>query len=206
MFESIPQNTVTAASANCLSGGSAFCGPDIMTAVEMMLVKDYDDQLKSAAAEMKMAGKVKKAYRAEIEKLNKLLTRQTKKVDVDSSKKKDEKDCTPMSQSEIDDLNTEHNFVGNTATMSVETQNTSLTGEDVIEGTTSGGQLYVPKEQIEARLEIYKSKLESVNEQSEIMSLGLQTLTQQRKSAFETVSNIIKKQEDGVATIIRNIS
>ena len=66
--------------------------------------------------------------------------------------------------------------------------------------------MYVPKEQIEARIEIYKSKLESLNEQSELNSLGLQTLTNQRKIAFETVSNIIKKQEDGVGTIIRNIS
>ncbi len=209
MFESIPQNTVQAASVNCLSGGSAFCGPDIMTAVEMMLVKDYDDQLKSTAAEMKTMTKVKQAYRKNIADLNKLLSQTSYK----KGKKGSETDCVLLTPSQYSLVNTDHNQIGNSSTISVTDQTTAITGEgatgSVSTATNQDGNItgyYVDKTKIETRIEALKMKLDTVNEQTEITSLSLQTLTNQRKIAFETVSAIIKKQEDAVSTIIRNIS
>lgn len=199
MFESIPQNTVTGASVNCLAGGSAFCGPDIMTAVEMMLVKDYDDQLKSTAAEMKTMTKVKQKYREIIKNLNNMLGHQTQEVGDSKTP------CVTLSTSEQNYLHTLYEPIGNTETCGVTTNETHLNANDAAYIKPIKGNQY-SKDSITTQIENYKMKLDTVNEQSEMTSLDLQTLTNQRKIAFETVSNIIKKQEDAVGTIIRNIS
>lgn len=206
MVEGTIQSSIQGVSStNFLSGGSALCGPDLMTAVEMMLVQDYDDQMRSKAAEVKTATKVKKAYREVIQQLNQMLMRESKKVDYKGDND-DKKDSVAVSQSELNFLNEDISYVGNSETLSVEEQSTQLTGDDHINGTTSGGSLYVTKESIEAKIEAYKMKLETVDEQTELMSIDLQTLTNQRKIAFETVSQIIRKQDEGMSTIVKNIS
>lgn len=230
MVEGFIQSSVQGVSTNnFLSGGSALCGPDLMTAVEMMLVQDYDDQMRSKAAEVKTATMVKKAYRELIQKLNNMLCRPSQNVDIEGDNQ-DAVACISLSQDEHNFLNQDINYVGNPSTLSVEPQSSEISGDNYIhaiantytndEGELCGtsldpgkngtlfykGKLYVTKEAIEMRIENYKAKLETVNEQSELLSLDLQTLTNQRKIAFETVSQIIRKQDEGMSTIIKNIS
>ena len=130
--------------------------------------------------------------------------RDSKKVDLKGDNKKDKVDSVPLSQNEINEyINHDITITGHPDTIS--TTSSSEASENPVSGTNVAGSLYVDKEKISTAIEQYKMKLDTVNEQSELMSIDLQTLTNQRKIAFETVSQIIRKQDEGMSTIIKNI-
>ncbi|HLD44741.1 MAG TPA: hypothetical protein VJC18_04845, partial [bacterium] len=118
---------------------------------------------------------------------------------------KNEKDAVTLNSDEKEYLQDDKEFVGDVETGEVEdvckTKTTDFESQKV-KGTS---HTHVSKEVIEKKIEIYKQKLDSLNEQTELMSVSLQSLTNQRKICFETISNIVKKQEDCVGTIVRNI-
>lgn len=54
-------------------------GIDLLTSIEMLLVKDYDNQMRSLGKQIKGSTKIKEAYRGQIEGYQNLLTRPTVK-------------------------------------------------------------------------------------------------------------------------------
>lgn len=208
MIEFIPLQNV---SAQGLSG-SELNGIDLLTSIQIMLVKDFDSQLKSLGKEMKGITKVKQAYREDIEKLQSLLTRKTEKVNSKGKEKKDGKETVLLTPDEKELLNQDLEYRFNTHLMELQSDPTTIFGTiEPYAEKKSGGRnpttegYYIEKDTIEKKLELKKEKLEALNEQSELLSLRLQSMTNQRKIAFETISNLVSKQHEGTATIVRNM-
>lgn len=194
--------------ASGAAGGANLGGIDIVTSIQLLLVQDYDNQLQDMGKQIKGTMKCKQKYREEIQKLQTLLTKPSTKIaDNDHATALKGKDCIKMTKPEAKVINE------NIFEYAVDPN----TGEVIPHQTTDLGQLtpsekkegqkgwYVPKEQIENLIENLKQKLDTLNEQSELLSLSLQSLTNQRKIALETVSNLVNKQHEGLAGIARNI-
>ena len=54
------------------ANGSGLAGLDMITSIQILLVQDYDDQLRSMGNQIKGTTKAKQAYRQDIEKLQNL--------------------------------------------------------------------------------------------------------------------------------------
>ena|SRR3990167_5231362 len=185
--------------------GGSFNITDFMTFVQILLVQDYDDQLRSMANQMKGISKIKNAYRQDIEKLQKFLMKPSKERGGDGT----HSETIEVYKNELDILNTsfEH-LIQNGEMVSVPTEMFGTIKPVQQKGGTRGDPIrryFVTKEAIESKIENVKSKLDSFNEQSELNSLQLQTLTSQRKIAFETISNITSKHHDTLSLIVRNM-
>lgn len=182
-----------------LNGGGFMAGLDLITSIQILLVQDYDNQLRGIQKQIKGAIAVKKAYRQDIEELQKLLTKKSRKIgdkffieinrgsEIAALNRNNEHVVDPITGEKITHDNTDRSFFLN-----------NLKGKD--------GKLYIAKEQIENKIEEINQRLERVNEQSEITSLTLQSLTNQRKIAFETISNLVRKGHDTLSTIVRNMN
>jgi chromosome segregation ATPase len=181
-----------------LTGNGMLAGLDLMTSIQLLLVQDYDNQLKHLGKQMKVANQVKKAFRQEIESLQAMLTRPTREIG-------DHKDYVRVEQEDTSHIDWDKDFIGNE--FSENTQDVIKTQKkyDEMGDEWEDGARYVRKADIEHRINALDTKLDSVNEQSEIMSLKLQGLTNQRKIAFETVSNVFRKEADTLGTIVRNL-
>ena len=194
------------------ANGSGLSGLDMITSIQILLVQDYDDQLKSMGNQIKGITKCKQAYRQDIEALQNL---QLKKVIGDN------KDKISLSEDEFNHiLNGNYLHQADPATGKLTTEDPPQKDPtlDKSEGTEkkhydqkNGKQVYshstytVRKEVVDTKIEQLKQKLDTLNEQSELNSLSLQSLANQRKVAFETISNLINKEHEGIATIVRNI-
>ncbi len=64
----------------------------------------------------------------------------------------------------------------------------------------------VEKDAVEGELERISGEIDNINGNGEMISLTLQQLTNQRKTAFETVSNILSKSGETANNIARNIA
>lgn len=177
-------------------------GLDWLISIQILLVQDYDSQLKHLGNRMKTANEVKKSYRRIIENHQRLLIREPREMD--------DQDWIPVSEKEFEELNHLQTFVGNEFAESpsgmVKSHSDPLKGEEAMNTKTKDGRLYVLKDNVEQKITLLETKLDTVNENSEIMSLNLQSLTHQRKNAFETVSNLFRKEADTLNTIVRNIA
>jgi len=71
-------------------------------------------------------------------------------------------------------------------------------------GQKKGKGDVVDKDKLHQKIDLLNERLDQYNEQSELSSLKLQSLTNQRKVAFEALSNLIGKQSDTLTSIVRN--
>lgn len=215
MINYIPPASVRASGVN--EGGGALNGIDLLTGIQILMVQDYDDQLKTLGKQIKGTTRVKKMFRQEMEQLQKYLMRRTEK--------KNDKESILLNMSEYGGINTTKDFVFDMQSNDVRRYTSTATGDERIDVTGTAYRTenvynprtrrteqrrvetgkWVSKDAIEKKIENYKLKLDSLNEQSELMSLSLQSLTNQRKIAFETISNLVNKEQEGVAAIVRNI-
>lgn len=220
MIDYIPPTTVSASAG----GGANLQGLDLITSVQILLVQDYDDQLRSMSNQMKGTTKVKQAYRKDIERWQGYLMQETFKVGKNGKiDNKNGKEVILMDTASFDHgLNEDHEYLvhegGDLESKpsnifgKVESYATKKETVDVwnphtkkYEKQTKVVGYYVERDAIEKKIETVKLRLESLNEQSELMSLSLQSLANQRKVAFETISNLVNKEQEGIATIVRNI-
>lgn len=188
------------------SAGSSFNITDFITFIQILLVQDYDDQLKSMANQMKGISKIKNAYRQDIEKLQKFLMKPSKERKGDGTKS----ETVEVTKDDLDNIlnNSFEYLIQNGEMVAVPTEMFGTIEPVDSKGGTRGDPIkryFVTKETIESKIENVKSKLDSFNEQSELNSLQLQTLTSQRKIAFETISNITSKHHDTLSLIVRNM-
>lgn len=207
----ISPSSINTSSAN---GGAGPSGLALITSIQILLVQDYDDQLQSLGNQIKGTMKVKKAYREDIEALQNLLTKKTVSGKGDDAKVR-------LSKHEYCNIlngNKEHRFDPETGELiTPERRDGSL---DWISGTPRSpsytwrngrirvkhyNQYDVKKVKIENRITQLNQKLDTLNEQSELLSISLQSLTNQRKIAMETVSNIVKKESDTLSSITNNM-
>jgi hypothetical protein len=194
------------ANSTGINGTAMPSGLDLITTIQILLVQDYDNQLRGIQKQMKGAIAVKKQYRQDIEALQKLLTKQSKKID--------DKFYIPLeSHEEIMAFRKEGEYAPNLKENPGEKERLYLDRSQIMPYEEfkksvkfKDGKTYVEKSQIENKIEVINQRLERVNEQSELTSLNLQSLTNQRKIALETVSNLIRKDNDTLETIIRNIN
>lgn len=199
MLNSIPTNSVKGSG---LYDSGAMAGLDLMTSLQLLLVQDYDGQLKHLGKQMKIANKIKKAYRQDIEKLHRFLARPTED-------KEGIKDAIKVDRGEKYELQREFQYTENLEWdgkgNAFETHRSTFDfGENGFK--QKDGHYYISKASIESKQQTLQSKLDTYNEQSEITSLQLQSLTNQRKIAFETVSNLVKKTGDVLNTMTRNVA
>lgn len=199
--------------SNGIQNSSSMMGLDLMTSLQILLVQDYDQQLRGIEKNMRSALEIKKRYREDMEPLQKMMSKATHKSDnrfylqLETPEEINafRKDSEYMQQTELTSDAGEGSWI-------VE-HNTPLSDEDFHAQLRDkkggkydlGEEMYVEKSQIEAKIEVINQKLERVNEQSEITSLALQSLTNQRKIAFETVSNLMRKNHDTIAMIVNNL-
>lgn len=198
----------TSINASGGAGGASLNGIDIVTSIQLLLVQDYDNQLQDMGKQIKGTMKCKQKYREEIQKLQTLLTKQSTKFQDDHDNKKLRgKEAIPMTKQEEETINKNiFEYIPDPKTGEPIPHKTTELGQ--LEGSYkkgNKGEYYVPKEQIEKLIENLQLKLNTLNEQSELLSLNLQSLTNQRKIAFETISNLVNKQHEGLASITRNI-
>jgi hypothetical protein len=185
--------------ATGLESNGTLSGLDLITSIQILLVQDYDNQLKHLGEQMKVANQVKKAYRQGIESLQQMLTRPTREFD-------DQKDFVEVKPGEENDIDYDVTLIGNEfADRPDQVVNTQKKFE-AMDSHWDGDVRFVRKADIERRINGLDTKLDSVNEQSEIMSLKLQSLTNQRKIAFESVSNVFQKEAETLNSIVRNMS
>ncbi len=206
------ENSHVSASSG-IQNSSSLMGLDLMTSLQILLVQDYDQQLKGIEKNMRSALEIKKRYREDMEPLQKMMSKATHKsgnqfyiqLETPEEIQAFQKDSEYIQKAES------NSDAGNPSWI-VEHKN-PLSEQDFHEQLKDkkggkydpGEEMYVEKSQIEAKIEVINQKLERVNEQSEITSLALQSLTNQRKIAFETVSNLIRKNHDTVALIVNNL-
>lgn len=208
MQSTAAQNPISSPSQNSVGFNPEFTsalpgGLDLMTSVQVLLVKNYDEQLAGIKDQMESALAVKQQYRKDIEALQKLLTKKSEKIDdayrisLDTPEEKDilrkESDYQPNLEAEP----------GESRVQDHSTQQTW--GEFNANTIGKDGKTWVKKEQVESKLEGLQQKLEGINEQSEITSIQLQSLTNQRKIAFETLSQLVRKQHETLGTMVRNL-
>lgn len=190
-----------------LNSDSLMAGLDLITTIQILLVKDYDNQLRGIQRQMKGAIEVKKAFRQDIEELQKILTKSSKKID-------DKFYVEINTPSERAALNRDNNHVVDPITGEKISHKIPYEKPEGKDGNTffennfkeKDRKQYIEKDQINNKIEEINQRLERVNEQSEITSLTLQSLTNQRKIAFETVSNLVRKGHDTISTMVRNMN
>ncbi|MBU0505922.1 MAG: hypothetical protein ABII18_07660 [bacterium] len=180
---------------------SALNGVDLMTSIQMLLVQNYDDQLKDTANQIKLTTKVKKAYREKIQELNKMLNKKTQKKGND--------DCVYLSIDERYRQAHDYNIQADMTTGEVRAYRETYSPCGEVQREKDQNEdvkgYWVKVSAIENHVESYKQKLDSLNEQTELMSISLQSLTNQRKVCFETITNIVKKTGDCLSGIVRNV-
>lgn len=194
----IELNTHQSVTQSGLDGSGMLAGLDLMTSIQILLVQDYDNQLKHLGNQMKVANQVKKAYRQEIEKFQQLQTRQSQEFG-------DFKDYVRVEPGEEEFLDRDMEFIPNEFAETVEEMVKKQIKDSPLDSHYEGQERYVRKESLEKKINILDTKLDSVNEQSEIMSLKLQSLANQRKTAFESVSNLFRKENETLNTVVNNI-
>ncbi len=69
----------------------------------------------------------------------------------------------------------------------------------------SGGVSYVSKNSLENQISSRQEKLAGLNSTSELVSMQIQSVVDQRKSAVTLLSNLIASRDDTLMNIIRNI-
>lgn len=178
-----------------LNGDGMLSGLDLISSIQILLIQDYDNQLKHIGSRMKIANEVKKAYRQDIETMQKFMTRDTRKIG-------DHKDWVWVSNSEKEFLNTDTTHIGNQFAENPKDRVRSQSQYEPIEFKDDN---YVRKTTIDSKINMVQTKLDTVNEGSQLTSLQLQSLTNQRKIAFETLSNLVRKEGDTLNSIIRNM-
>ena len=182
-----------------LNSGGSLSGLDLITSIQILLVQDYDNQLKHLGEEMKVANQVKKAYRQGIESLQKMLTRETREFD-------DQKDFVEVKPGEENSIDYDLTLIGNEFAARPDQVVQEQRKYEAMDSHWDGDVRFVRKADIERRINGLDTKLDSINEQSEIMSLKLQSLTNQRKIAFESVSNVFQKEVETLNAIVRNMN
>lgn len=178
-------------------------GLDLMSSVQILLVKNYDEQLLGIKNQMEAALVVKKQYRQDIEAQQKILTNPSEKID--------DKFYVPLNTSEEQrsfQKNSDYqtNWEAKEGEAKFKDGSTWMSPQEFQEKTKQkDGKVYVEKSQLENKLEILNQKLDGMNEQSELTSVQLQSLTNQRKIAFETLSQLLRKQHETLGTMVRNL-
>ncbi|HBF12832.1 MAG TPA: hypothetical protein DDW49_05510 [Deltaproteobacteria bacterium] len=71
--------------------------------------------------------------------------------------------------------------------------------------TQKDGQTYIEKPRLEAFIESKKQDLAALNTDSEMASLQIQTVVDQRKQAITLLSNLIASRDETIMNIVRNI-
>lgn len=173
-------------------------GLDAITLMQILLVQDYDEQLQSMSKSIKEITSLKRGYREEIQELQKLLTYPTRKGKVTIPLKEFEEAQKIHSLS----LDSQGNVV---KTISDEFGPLKADSFKTNKNQEKTGAI-ISTRKIESIIENINQKITTLNEQSEISTLGLQSLTNQRKIALEAVSNIIHKEDAAFSTIIRNMA
>jgi hypothetical protein len=143
-------------------------GLDLITSIQILLVQDYDNQLKHLGEQMKVGNQVKKAYREEIEGLQKMLTRQTHEFN-------DQKDFVEVKPGEENLIDFAVTKIGNEFAARPEQVVQTQKVHEAMDSHWEDGVRYVHKADIERRINGLDTKLDSVNEQSEMISLKLQS-------------------------------
>ncbi|EKD41501.1 MAG: hypothetical protein ACD_73C00690G0004 [uncultured bacterium] len=221
------ETTTHAANATSISlsnfSGSG-TGLDAIMAIQLLMMKDCDEQLKSLGQEIKITKVLKTAYRKEIQTLQSLLLSPHVNKKGDVPKKDDKAEYIKVSP---DIFNTTGNAKNNNLNYGLKngvsynydektgTVNATETGEY---GEITGNPIYdkndrkhrviigytVRKEDVEKRMEMLNGEKDNLNDQSTEFSLQVQNITNIRKTALETVTNVMSKQNEGLSTIIRN--
>ena len=198
--------SITPQSLQSSSGTGFFSGLDTMATIQILLIQDYDLQLRHLATGMRSFKNVKQAYRKDIEALQQALLGATVKIDKKEYVRVENADLKKI-------VNQKREYQANLATGEVRTEakgSDKLVQElewsaDKDIGQKKGKGDVVEKEKLQQKIDLLNERLDQYNEQSELTSLKLQSLTNQRKVAFEALSNLIGKQSDTLASIVRNI-
>lgn len=180
-------NSVTFSSTGNLPiGGSAV---EIMAAVEMMIVQEYDDQLRSMAQQMKQNTKMKKAIRQHIAELNQMAAKPVKdgKIDLNANERR-----VYLSRPTFSWNPDANNGIGEVDTR---TNNTSF---------ISGSKKYT-KETIEAEIEKYQMQLDDLNGDSEQIQTELSRISNERKLCFDTVAKMLSRYYESAGNITRSL-
>lgn len=202
MLESIAPQVTTPAGLN----GSGFLpGLDLMASIQILLIQDCDDQLRHLANTMKAYKNVKQAYRKDIQVLQQALLGTTVKID--------KKEYVKVDAESKKAINAKTEYVPDPETGNFKTENLladSLVAkkswkQDKDSGQKAGSGTVVEKDKLQQKIEMLNQKLESFNEMSELTSLQLQTLTNQRKVCFEALSNLVSKEGETLSSIVRNM-
>ncbi|MBX7148180.1 hypothetical protein K1X76_03780 [bacterium] len=222
-------SNISSATANLSAiniNSSSFSGVDSLIYIQLLLVQDYDAQLKSMGKEIKNITTLKGAYRKDIEQLQSLLGRENvgdkdnPKVKVSgdeynflvnknpdyriNSEGKLTDDYRHLTKDKSDDLQKDK-LMEKSAKSDIKYVQIKDKKTGKMKNSSTIESCSVLKKDIETKIETLKQKMEGLNEQSEISSLSLQSITSQRKIALDSVSNLINKQDEGLSNIVRNI-
>ena len=177
-------------------------GLDVLGSIQILLMQDYNDQLSSLGKQIQGTLTAKKKYRQDIQEIQKLLVNEA-----------DKDGYIVVSKEDYDLANAVHAYgvdpLTGDLTGAVDENDKELltTKFGALDGTfiEEDGTYKLKKDGAEKLAETLNTQLDNLNEQSELMSLGIQSLTNQRKISLETVSQLVKKEGDSLELMMRNI-
>lgn len=174
-------------------------GIDVMSMVQILLIKDYDEQLRHTGSNIKGIVNAKKKYREQVGWVRSLLNNPSKNFDSDHLEK-----VVKITRSDLKRLKGLQEFLPLPDGTSKGRAKHYGDVNESKRGKTKT-HVYVQAQDLEKIIEGMKEGLDTLNEQSEMTSLSLQSLTSQRKIAFESLSQLIHNQSGALQSIVRNI-
>lgn len=200
-----------------VSGGindsGALSGLDIMATIQILLIQDYDSQLKHLANTIKANNKVKAKYRKDIEELQKLNSQVPIKNEDDGLY------YTEVPYKTATDFGEINHYAGDyeTGTLIQEKDPRHPKKGKIenpykhfnkfkVEGDDDKHNIYaIPKDSIQSKIELITTRMETFQDQNEMINTQIQSLTNGRKISFETLSNFVSKENETLSTIVRNM-
>ena len=169
-------------------------GLDVLSSVQIMMMLDYDEQLGQIQNQIKGTLDAKKSYREEIKEIQKLLTAEP-----------DSDGYINVNKDDFDTANTVYYYSVDPLTGKETKSENPTTAFGSMDYTDNGDGTYkVKRDVVEKFAEQLNMQLDGLNEQNELMSLSVQSTTNKRKIALETVSQLVKKEGDSLELMMRN--
>lgn len=144
--------------------------------IGISLLADYNEQLSAIAETMQENLEAKEEIQEEITDLELLNSQETTEIDGE--------DYIELSTEEYEDLLTEY-------------PDLNYTEQD--------GTYYVAEDSLESIIASQQEELATLNTTSELISLQIQSLVDQRKNAITLLSNLMSNHNDILMTIINNM-
>jgi len=179
-------------------------GLDATINIQLLLMRDCDEQLRDLGNQIKANNMIKKEYRKQIQGYRAILLKPG--VDENGKKNSDDSKNTyrTLTPAEARTLIKPEMYFEDPQTHQILSRKTNMFGQ--LSGSKKGdGPTVYSKQSIETMIENISEEKDNLTEANDMISMTIQSLTNTRKIAIETASNCLSKGNEGASSIVRNM-